>query len=179
MAVIQEKDVTAEATEEARHKVIAEAIVGVTPAIPGVDCVREITPLVMTALQRANNPFITNRKGFEAIGIEFDKKGKQVTDPAAFALAIMPKTAEILVLLSCTREELKRFAVNSVALEDAALDLMEGATMQQLGEATIFVTVQLNQISKARAAKSPEEDKPGAASLEEVTGAKKKPGPTG
>lgn len=175
MAVINSKDV---GSEEARHETIAEAIIDNTPVIPGVVCVRGITPLVMSALQRANNPFITNRKGFEAIGIEFDKKGKQVTDATTFALAIMPKTAEFLILLSCSREELKRFAVNPEALQDAALDIMEVATMEQLGAATVFVSEQLQQIAKARATKSPEDDKPEAAALGE-NWAKKKPGPTG
>lgn len=170
MAVIKPQDV---ASEEARHETIAEAIIDNTPVIPGVVCVRGVTPLVMAALQRANNPFITNRKGFEAIGIEFDKSGKQVTGAAVFALAIMPKTAEFLILLSCDREALKRFAVNPEALQDVALDLMENATMEQLGAATIFVSEQLQQIAKARATKSPEDDKPGASALEK-NGAKKK-----
>lgn len=171
MAIIPAKDMEA---EEARHEVIAEAIVSNIPSLPGVDCVRGITPLVMSALQRANNPFITNRKGFEAIGIEFDAKGKQTTDPASFALALMPKTAEVIVLLKCSREDLKRFAVNPPALEDAAQDFLEGSTMEQLGEAMIFVSNQLQQISKARAAKSPEEEKPEAAALHALDTKKKR-----
>ena len=177
MAVIQPKDVAA-AEDEARQESIANAIIGGSPAIPGVECVRSITPLVMCALQRANNPFITNRKGFEAMGISFDNKGNQLTDAASFALALMPKTAEVMVLLSCTREELKQFAVSPAALEDAALELMDGATMEQLGEATIFVSNQLQLVAKSRAAKSPEDDKPEASALKEH-GAKKKPLRTG
>lgn len=161
-------------TEEDRHNIIAEAIIGKTPVIPGVVCVREITPLVMAAMQRANNPFITNRKGFEAIGIEFDSEGKQLTDPASFALAIMPKTAEILILLSCSREDLKRFAVSPLALEDAALDLMDTSTMEDLAAGMLFVSEQLEQISKSRAAKSPEDEKPSASALEENSGKKKR-----
>lgn len=174
MAVIQPADID----EEKRHEIIADAVIGGSPGIPGVECIREITPLVMSALQRANNPYITNRKGFEAIGIKFDADGNQVSDAAEFALAIMPKTAEVIVLLSCPREQLKQFAVNPAALQDAALDIMETATMEQMGMATVFVSEQLQRISRARATKSTDDDKPEAQALAQVNG-KKKPGRTG
>lgn len=174
MAILKPEELGGPDNEEARHNTIADAIVGGTPVIPGVACVRDVTPLVMLALLRANNPFITNRKGFEAIGVEFDRSGKQITDPATFAMLIMPKTAEILILLSCSREDLKRFGVDPAALEDAALELMDTSSMEDLAEGMLFVSGKLEQISKSRAAKSPEGEKPGASVL-----TKKKRGRTG
>lgn len=172
MPVLQPNQLT---PEEERHEVIADAILNDAPSIPGFQCVRNITPLVMVALQRSNNPYITGRKGFDAIGIEFDGDGRQLTDAAGFAMAMMPKTAEVLILLSCSREELRCFSRDSAALDNAALDLVEVSTVDALMEATVFVSKQLEALAKSRADQAPEDEKPSAAAIEEggATGSKK------
>jgi len=173
MAILNPKDV---ATEETREDILAEALVGTIPGMPGVECVRGFSPLVMLALQKANNPFVTNRKGFEAIGIEFDSKGQQLTTPAEFGFAMMPKTAEVLVLFTCSREDLKQFAVSPAALEDAALELLDGLTLEQSAEAMVFIAERMKRIGKAQATKAEDDTKPVASTMPV---GKKKHGPTG
>lgn len=162
--------------EEARQETIAAALVSESPAIPGITAVRHITPLVMVALQKANNPYVTAHRGFEAMGIDVSAEATK-EDPAAFGIAMMPKTAEVLVLLSCDKDRLKRYAVDAAALQNDAMDFMEETTPEVLAEATVFVSEQLMMISKTRANKAPEErDTPEASTL---NGGKKKPVRTG
>lgn len=160
------QDVAPESDEQ-RQETIADALTSTSPKIPGIEAVRHITPLVMSALHRANNPYVTAKKGFAAMGIEFDGE-KTDLDPTDFGIAMMPKTAEVLILLSCDRDTLKKYAGDSAALNDAALDFMEDATPEILAEATIYVSQQLVAISKTRATNAPE-DKPSpeAAALKE------------
>lgn len=166
-------------SEEERHDAIANVLLTDAPVIPGITCVRHITPLVMTALQRANNPYVTGKKGFEAIGIEFDSQGKQLTDLSQFSLAMMPQTAEVLVLLSCSREELKRYTVNPEELESKALDLVEESTLEKMGEATVFIVEQLKAVSLSRSVTS-SEDKPLDSAVQKGGGTRpKKLGRTG
>lgn len=164
MPVLQPNDVAPE-SDAARQETIGEALIDNAPKIPGVTAVRHITPLVMSALHRANNPYVTAKRGFDAMGVVFDGKTTSL-DPAGFGIAMMPKTAEVLILLSCDRDTLKKYAVDPAALENAALDLMEDATPELLAEATVFVSEQLITISKSRATKAPEEqESPEAAAL--------------
>lgn len=179
MAILNPKEVAqapnGEATDhdESRQEVIAAALVSEAPSIPGIKAVRHITPLVMVALQRANNPYVTARRGFEAMGIDFDGEATK-TDPAAFGIAMMPKTAEVLILLSCDKETLKKYAVGSTTLQSDAMDFMEDTTPEVLAEATVFVSEQLMSISKTRATKAPEErDSPEASTLNGASGKKK------
>lgn len=155
MALLKPNDVAPEG-DESRQEIIAEALTSIAPKIPGVQAVRHITPLVMSALHRANNPYVTAKRGFDAMGIEFDGD-KMKLDPAAFGISMMPKTAEVLVLLSCDRDTLKKYAVDAAALESAALDFMEDSTPEILAEATVFVSQQLMTISKTRSTKAPED----------------------
>lgn len=165
--------------EENRQNTIAGAITNELPIIPGVSAVRHITPLVMAALHRANNPYVTAKRGFDAMGIHFDE-GKTDADPAEFGIAMMPKTAEVLILLSCDREALKKFAVDPAALLDSALDLMEESTPEMLAEATIYISQELMTISKTRTVKAPEDSEaPEAAALSGDASGKKKPARTG
>lgn len=179
MAVIKPQEIQ---TEEERHEVIADAFLNDTPSLPGIKCVRDITPLVMVALQRANNPYVTGQKGFDAAGISLESMGKPNTDDqkkaaVAFAVAMMPKTAEVLVLLSCSRDELKQFARSPEALENAALDFVDGSSMEGMAAATTFIAERLQGITKSRVTNSPEEEKPSAGPLEDT--GPKKPAPTG
>jgi hypothetical protein len=161
------------APDESRQEVIAEALTSQTPAVPGIVAVRGITPLVMAALHRANNPYVTGKKGFTAMGIQFED-GKTDVDAGSFGIAMMSKTAEVLILLSCDRPALKSFAGNPASLEDAALDFMEDTTPEVLAEATVFVSEQLMAISKTRVTQAPDEaETPEAAALKEGG----KPGP--
>ncbi len=160
-------------SEEERHEVIAEAVIGKPPVIPGVEIVRGITPLAMIVLQKANNPYITNRKGFAALGVEFDKSGKLISDAAQFGMVMMPKTAEMLAVFSCTREQLKQFASDPAALEDATFELLDTLTTKQLKDATLVISEQLEKLSKSQATQDPDEEKPSAASLETMNGKKK------
>jgi hypothetical protein len=146
--------------EEERHEKIAASMVAGAPIIPTFSPVRNFTPLVVAALQMAQNPYVIGKAGFESIGIKFNAKGKQVTDPTAFAIAMMPKTAEAVVALTCDREQLKAYAVNPAALQSAALDLMEESTMEALAGATVYIAEQLGAISASRANPAPKERKP-------------------
>lgn len=176
--------------EETREQTIARAITNEVPTVPGITAVRGITPLVMAALQTANNPYVTAKAGFDAMGITFkmvevdveiegkeEKQWQSQTDmPAAsFGIAMMTKTAEVLVLLAADRDTLKRYAVDRLALADAAMDLMEETTPELLAEATVFISGMLVPISKTRAVKAPEDAGP----PEATPTAKKKPSRTG
>lgn len=174
MAVIKPQEIQ---TEEERHAVVEESILLDVPSFPGRKCVRDITPLVMTALHRANNPYVTGKKGFASIGVQFGENGEQQTSPLDFAILMMPKTAEVLLLLSCTREELKAFARVPGALEDAALDIVEDSSMDAMAAATVFISERLKAISGSRVAASPDDDKPAASTLEDT--GPKEPAPTG
>lgn len=160
--------------EEERNEVITDAIIDEAPAIPGFQCVRGLSPLVIVALQRANNPYMTARRGFDAIGIQFDESGKQLTSSAEFGIAMLPKTAEVLVLVSCSRDELKWYSKDPESLESAALDLVDATDMGVLVEATSFVAKLLEATSKSKVDPAPEDEKPSAAAIEEGgTNAKK------
>ena len=150
-------------SEEARHDVIGGAIVAGPPSLPGYEIRRDFTPLVVAALQRARNPFIVGREAFISIGIEFDAKGKQLTSPSQFAIAMMPKTAEVLLLLTCEREKLKEYAVNPVLLESDSLDVVEDSTMEAMAQAMIFISDRLKISQVSRAVPDPKDKKPDAA----------------
>lgn len=154
-------------TEENRHALIEDALVdgGMKPPVP---CVRDFAPLVIIALRRANNPYMTHRKGFDAIGVEFDEHGKQLTDPVEFVFKMMLKTAEVLVLFSCTHEELKEFVRSSDKLEDAAMDFMGKhlPNIEAASQATLFVTKKMEAMSRSQAATDTEDDKPKAETLD-------------
>lgn len=180
MAILKTADIQP-TEEEQRHQVTAGAFLTTAPTIPGFNCIRHFTPLVVTALHNANNPYMTGTKGFEALGIDIsklptkedgeDQKAKQALSD--FALKMMPKTAEVLVLLCCTREELKQFALNPVMLESNALDLMENSSLDALAGATVHIAAQQGMISKSQATKAEGEEKPDAIS-DKKNGAKKK-----
>jgi hypothetical protein len=166
-------------SEETRQATLAEGILAPPHSVPGFVCVRRITPLVMAALQRANNPYITARKGFEAMGVEFDEEGNQLTDAASFGVAMLPKTAEVLLLMSCTREQLKRYAVSPQALESDALDIVEDSTLETLAQATAFITSELQLMAKTQVIPAPEDEKPSAEALKGGAEGSKKPARTG
>lgn len=165
MAVIKQVELAPEEKEKERENIISESIIGRIPEIPGIKCLRGMSPLVMTALHRSNNPYVVGRPGFEEMGIKFDEGGK-VANFAAFGVAMMPKTSAVLVLWSCDRDALKRFAVDAIALESASLDFMEDfpGGVGGLAEATIHVSEALRavQLSKAVAV---EDDKPHASTI--------------
>lgn len=177
MPILKQEDI--EDSNEQRHAIVEKLFVTKAPSIPGFQCVRHMTPLVMVALQRANNPYLTNRKGFESIGVEFDAEGKQVTDSVQFAIAMMPKTAEVLVLLSCSNDELKSFVSHPDELASSAMDLVDESDMDTMAEATMFVAEQLQAISKSRAAISDSDKKPESKALKEGAGTPKKRHRTG
>lgn len=165
MAVLNPQEVAPEEKEAQREVTIGESLLGNTPDIPGgIKCVREFTPLVMTALQRTNNPYVTGKAGFEAAGISFSEDGN-VKDPSQFAIRMMPYTAEVLICFTCPREDIKRYAVDAPALQSAALEYMENSTIEALAEATVFVSERLGVITKTRAVSAPDA-KPKAAALE-------------
>jgi len=179
MATIKPHEIAAEDADASRENSIAEALVGNAPHIPGVTVVRGITPLVMLALQRVNNPYVTAAKGFAAMGIKFEG-GETDSDPAAFGISMMPKTAEVLILFSCDKADLRRYATAPAALEEAALDFMEDTTPDVLAEATVFISGMLTTLSKSRAEKAPEDtEAPEASTLKEGARGVKKPVPTG
>jgi len=172
MPILNPNDLTPKAE---REQTIETALLDAPPDLPGVKCVRTITPLVMTVLQRTNNPYVTGKAGFEAAGISFLEDGN-VQDPAQFAIRMMPFTAEVLICFMCTRDELKHYATKSDALQSAALDYMEGSTVEALAEATVFVSEQLGVIAKTRAVPSRDLEKPEAEGLNgEGANAPKKP----
>lgn len=170
MAILKQADIEPN-EEQQRQNTIGKAIAGVIPKeVAGIPILRGISPLVMEALRRANNPYITGKKGFEAANISFDPTPDKDEESrgAEFAMAMMGKTAEVLACFSCSREELKEFAFGSDqnALKEAVFDIMENATLEQMAEATVFVSVQLKMASKARADKSPDDTKPKAETIE-------------
>lgn len=152
-------------SEEERHEIIEDALIGGT-ASP-VPCVRDFSPLVIIALRRANNPYMTHRKGFDALGVKFDEDGKQLTDPVEFVMMMMMKTAEVLVLFSCSHEELKEFVKSPEKLENASMDFMGEhlPDIEAASNATIFVTEKMGAMSRSQAAKAKEDDKPEAEPL--------------
>lgn len=170
MPILRDEDLTA---EEQRHEALDAVFIDNRPTFAGFQTVRHVTPLVMVALRKANNPFVTARKGFEAMGLNLD--GPDKTDSAEFGIAMMPKTAEVLILLSCSREELKRFASNPAALENAALDLVDGSTLEFMAEATGFVSDIIKLVSKAQAVQAPEDEKIESPAAPEGAGNAKKP----
>jgi len=147
-------------SEERREELVAEALLDETPLPKGIKCIRGTAPLVILALQKANNPYLTGRKGFDAVGIEFAPDGTQLTSNSDFALMMMAKTAEVLILWSCSNQLLKKYAVNPALLEDAALDLLCEATTDQMAEATVHIAKQLELLSKTRAVKDESEEAP-------------------
>lgn len=167
-----------EISEEERHSIIEKAFFPDKSKFP-LPCVRFFAPLVMVALRRANNPYLTGRKGFDALGIEFGEDGKQITPPAEFFMLMMIKTAELLVCFSCTVDELKAFTMSSVILESAAMDLMEEhlGDMDKMASAAEFVSEQMEILVKSQAKKSSKDDKPSAEAIEKT--GKKKHGHTG
>ncbi len=163
--------------EEDRENILGEVLIDSAPEIPGMNCIRGISPLVMTALQRTNNPYVTGKKGFLAAGIDFEEKEDKAEQEQAageFAMAMMPFTAEVLICWTCSREELKKYARDSKALQSAALDFMEDSTMEKLAEATIYVSRQLAAITKSRAVPAPDQRKPKAEMTGGGSGAPKK-----
>lgn len=178
MAVLKSEEM-----EEVRTESAASAIISDKPEqdfVAGVKLVRRVSPLVLVALEKANNPFITGKAGFEAAGIAFDPKAlaseaedrtdEQKAVAARFAMAIMPKTAEVLACFSCTREELRKFARDPVALEDASFDILENVTSSQdMVEAMLLVTKEMSLFQKVRVSPAPEEQTPESA----TTGKKK------
>lgn len=167
MATIKLEDMSPKTCEEERHNIIAESVINKSPAIPGVETVRDITPLVMLALQLANNPYVTGKKGFSAMGIEFDGKNTNL-DHAEFGIRMMPKTAEVLVLFSCDKDKLKQYATNYSSLENDALEFIESSTLESLAEATVYISERIDAMSKSRASKARgDEGTPEAAALRE------------
>lgn len=163
-------------SEEARHEATEKVMLTPHGELPSFPLVRHITPLVLVALQRANNPYITGRKGFEVIGITFDEDNDlQSTDRMSFAIAIMPKTAEVLLLLSCTREELKRFATHPEELESRAQDIVEESTKEFMAQATVIISEELQAVSGSKANIADEKPTVEAIEVDE----KKKQDPTG
>lgn len=164
--------------DEGRQQIIAKQIIAGACDLPGA--VRGMAPLVMAALQIANNPYVTGARGFaamkfEEMGIRFEEKdGKQVVnDPAGFGIAMMTKTAEVLILVTCDNEQLKRCAMDATALQDAALDYMTTTTFEELAAATVKVSEMLVSSGKSRV--SPEDkDAPKASPFEESGGKKKR-----
>jgi len=178
MPILNPKDI---ATEEEKAQVIAEAVIGKAPdSIADIVFVRDFSPLVMMALQKANNPFATHLKGFREMGIEFDEEGNRLTDAAEFAMLMMPKTAEVLVLWSCSREELKRYAVDPRGLGDAAINLMADVTsIDEMTKAMERVSDQMQKFNGVQVVKSPDDTKPESEALKEGAGKAKKQHPTG
>lgn len=172
MALLNTEEIAPEG-ETTRENIIARAIVDSAPSVPGFTCVRGVSPLVMLALQLANNPFVTNRPGFVAAGVRFDTDGKQVSTDAEFGILMMPKTAEMLVLLTCDREQLKKYSASAETLQSAALDFMESSTMEELSTAAMVLGDWLSNVAKTRAVKAPDEDRQKPADMGEATGPKK------
>lgn len=178
MGLLKQIDVAPEEEKERqRDNSIANSIIGNdAPDIPGITCLRGMSPLVMTALHRSDNPYVVGKPGFEAAGIKFEPDGS-VKDFAAFGVAMMPKTAAVLVLWTCSREELKRFAMAPEALESASLDYMEefAGGVAGLAKVTIHVSeaLQAVQLSKAVAVDKDEAPKASTLNGEGHTGPKK------
>lgn len=166
MAVMNQFDLEEGDQERARENSTSDALISEVPQIPGIECVRGISPLVMTALHKANNPYVVGKRGFELLGVKFTEEGK-IEDLAAFGVAMNPKTAEVLVLWTCDRQELKKFAMDSSSLQDAALDYMEDfpGGIEGMAAATEHVTKALQAVQLAKAVASDAEDKPKASTM--------------
>lgn len=170
MPILKPQDLT---PEEERHETIAKQIVGSTCNIAGA--VRGMTPLVMAALQLANNPYVTGLRGFAAMGLEemgiyFEEiEGKQVVnDPAGFGIVMMQKSAEFLVLVTCENVQLKQFAVDAQELQSASLDYMEVASFEDIAAATVKISELLVNSGKSRVSRAPEDkEAPKAATIGE------------
>lgn len=162
---------TPEEKEVRREHSISESLIDDIPQVKGITCLRGMSPLVMTALQRSNNPYVTGRPGFEEAGVNIGDDGK-VTDFAAFGIAMMPKTAAVLVLWTCDRPTLKMFATSPEFLENAALDYMEDfpGGIQGLAEVTIHVSKALEAIQLSKAVPAEDEDSPKASTIETESG---------
>lgn len=164
--------------EETRESIIERAIISDNSEklVAGVKCIRGVSPLVMVALIRANNPFVTGQKGFDAAGIAFSPTSKTDDEQAAqFGVLLMPKTAEVLACFSCDRQTLRLFSIDSEALKEAALDILEDIeTLEEMAQAMVFVTKELSSVGKSQVVKSSEDEKPEAEAL-----GKKKLLPTG
>ena len=143
---------------ETREDALAKAFTSDMPRpLNGIKFVRKISPLVVVALNKANNPYLTGKRGFEALGLTME--GDSVSTPAEIGVAIMPKTAEVIVLLTCGRDDLKRYAEDSKALQSAALDMLEDHDVDFFAKATELISEELGGVSKTQAAEAPEEEK--------------------
>lgn len=184
MPVLKPKDLSLEETpeekEQRREHNTTTALIAGMPNIPGITCLRAMSPLVMTALHRSSNPYVVGKRGFEKAGIYFNDDGN-VKDFAAFGLAMMPKTAEVLLLWTCDREHLKLFAQFPNDLESAALDYMEEfpGGFAGLAEVTSHVAKAIGDVQLSKAVPSEDDTKPKATGLEGGQPGPKKPAHTG
>lgn len=180
MAILNQEAIS----EEEHHEAVEQALLGDRTGCT-VPCVRFFAPLVIVALRKANNPFLTGRRGFEAVGVEYDEKGKQLTPPDQFMFLMLTKVAEVLACFSCSQDELKSFALSSEKLESEAMDLLEreftddhgNMDMGRLDKAISFISKRMAILSNTQAKKSKEDDKPSAEGL--ANNGKKKRGHTG
>ncbi len=161
MAILQ-PNLVAPTEEEQREGSVGQAIFDKKPVIPGVVCVRGLSPLAMHALMRSNNPFVTGKKGFEAAGIAFVGDSDEAADISNFALAMMPYTAAAVVCFTCSEEDLMEYADDPKALKFAAFRFMEHSTNETLAAAMVVISEKAGMLSKSRAVPAPSQTKPEA-----------------
>lgn len=155
-----------EISETERHGEIAGVFTGNLPNIPGFNCVRRFTPLVLVAMQESNNPFATGPQGFEAIGVKLLDGGlPDISNKREFALKMLVPTAAVIVLLTCTRENLKVYAQNKKELQSAAMDLTDDSTLDAITAATVGIMAEMTLMLRATAIIDPAEKEPSAAAL--------------
>lgn len=140
--------------------------------------VRRATALVMETLRKENNFFVTGQQGFASMGIksqdELNPKNENFNQRGA--VAIGRKIAEVMVLLTCAKAELHRYARDSAAFEEAVFDLMEGLTLPELMECMEPLQEAFDEVNRS-AVSVPDDERTPLGSLTEDT--EKKPVPAG
>lgn len=146
---------------------------GATAHLQGFRAVRKVSALVAEILRKANNFFITGARGFESMGID-PSKAMQILQPyvgkgkdkkinpdfdAQKSMAFIPKVAQVIVLLTCSEEELDLFDDDSKNLDKACRDLMKKFSSAEIMAQMPFVQEEFNKVNRSTAT-LPEEEAP-------------------
>lgn len=142
-------------------------------------CQRQITPLVMRALQGTNNPIVTGSDGFREMGIPLTENGAPNMDARQLAIAMLLKTAEIVILLTCSREDLKLYACYPDRLIGAAVDEAEKMDFESMEAVATFMTQQLELLGKVQTVPDESDKKPETESIEKAKAGGNEPAPIG
>lgn len=144
------------------------AFSGEKAKLEGFRAVRRPTALVAEILRKANNFFITGARGLAEIGLNPQDAQKQIRpllpngepnpdfDPSKM-MAFVPKVAEVVVLLTCSDDDLDTFDEDPKAFRGAVRDLMRKHSSPEILALIGSVQEEFDKITQSTAVASEED----------------------